>query len=276
MQLKSLGRNTQYFEEYNPHLLEPISRHLSREGFIVDTSKGYDLWRLYEITYLNSNSIPQVCVGEVKVLANSPCIIESKSLKLYILSLTQTKFASREELTEVIKHDLSKATDSIVEVNLYDLNSSAIAPKVLPGKCIDRNYDFFKVNFNEIDKSVLCFDEQQSALDAINEDSIKIVHSNILRTLCPVTSQPDHGSVIIAYRGNTIKEQSLFTYLCSYRKHQGFHEQCTESIYNDIKSTLNIPSLYVQALFTRRGGIDINPVRADEILLDGNLRALRQ
>ena len=104
-----------------------------------------------------------------------------------------------------------------------------------------------------------------------------MLRTNLLRTLCPVTGQPDHASLQIHYQGVQINHQELFAYLMSLRLHQGFHEQCVELIYNDLKGRLKLDKLEVTALFTRRGGIDINPIRSD-FSIDENavIRTLRQ
>ena len=102
-----LGKSTSYLEEYDPTVLQPIGRNLGRAQLKSDVSVGYDLWRLYEITYLNRKGIPQVAVGSIKVPATSPYIVESKSLKLYIGSFTQTKFSNKGEVAAIIAHDLS-------------------------------------------------------------------------------------------------------------------------------------------------------------------------
>ena len=105
----------------------------------------------------------------------------------------------------------------------------------------------------------------------------EVLRSNLLRTLCPVTGQPDHASIQIHYQGVQVNHQELFAYLMSLRLHRGFHEQCVELIYNDLKSRLKLDKLEVLACFTRRGGIDINPLRTDFDLDDcAVIRTLRQ
>lgn len=274
MELTHLGQSTKYATEYTPSFLEPIPRAIARQGFSTDTSIGFDAWRLYEISYLDKNSCPKIATALIIVDAKSPCIVESKSLKLYIGSFTLTKFTSLDAVAKTIERDLSNATKSKVKVTCFDVEDMAMASCSIPGICIDNNdISAFKVNFNKIDKKLLAF------LDTDTEVLDRVYYSNIIRTLCPVTSQPDFATVIVSYKGFEINKASLLAYFASYRCHQGFHEACTEQIYNDLKTALNLDNLCVRALFTRRGGIDINPARADNLkLIDAslNLRTIRQ
>ena len=89
--------------------------------------------------------------------------------------------------------------------------------------------------------------------------------SHSLRSLCPVTSQPDWGSLFIEYTGQQIDHDSVARYLSGYREHQGFHEQCLEQIFTDLMA-LPIDKLVVAAFYQRRGGIDITPWRSSEPL----------
>ncbi|SPT71455.1 NADPH-dependent 7-cyano-7-deazaguanine reductase [Anaerobiospirillum thomasii] len=277
MELTHLGHNSRYYSQYNPSLLEPIMRHLPRAAFSTDTSIGYDLWRLYEITYLNARGIPCIVMGSIKINAASQFTVESKSLKLYIGSFTNTKFLSLSHVKETIERDLHKVTASKVEVELYPPEDMSFMPEKLPGICIDDSAGDIKLDFDTINPTLLKY--SQSDNDEDKAVSSRTYHSNIVRTLCPVTSQPDFASVVISYTGRAIDTTALFAYLCSYRHHQGFHEACTENIYNDLKNVLNPDGLCVAASFTRRGGIDINPCRADSLDLTckcSHIRTLRQ
>ena len=274
MELTHLGQSTVYATEYTPSLLEPIQRSISRQGLSSDTSIGFDIIRLYEISYLDINSCPKIATASILIDAKSPCIVESKSLKLYIGSFTLTKFKSLDTVAKTIARDLSNATKSLVKVTCFDVENKAMASTHINGTLIDdSDISAFKVNFLKVNKKLLSFDESDnSILD-------RVYYSHIIRTLCPVTSQPDFATVIVSYKGNAINKASLLAYFASYRCHQGFHEACTELIYNDLKTTLKLNNLCVRALFTRRGGIDINPVRSDDInLIDTSLnwRTIRQ
>ena len=238
--LHQLGTKSAYFDEYNPHLLEKVSRAPSRASFRIATNHGFDIWRLYEITYLNRLSIPEVAMGIITIPATSPFIVESKSLKLYLGSFTQTKFENLDEVAQVITHDLATLLESDLKVDLYPVEEAS---------------ESFVVDSLKVNPNLLVRHEGPRVEERLR--------SNILRTLCPVTSQPDHASVFIRYQGMQINHLDLLRYLISYRTHQGFHEQCTEMIYHDLKLKLKLDKLEVICMFTRRGGIDINPIRSD-------------
>ena len=102
-----LGQTTEYVDTYRPDLLTPIPRSLGRDVIGVHDFCGTDVWRLYEITWINERGLPVAAAGEIRVPATSPCIVESKSLKLYIGSLTQTKIASVEEAARLTARDIS-------------------------------------------------------------------------------------------------------------------------------------------------------------------------
>ena len=254
--LHQLGTKSAYFDEYNPHLLEKVSRAPSRASFRIATNHGFDIWRLYEITYLNRFSIPEVAMGIITIPATSPFIVESKSLKLYLGSFTQTKFENLDEVAQVITHDLATLLESDLKVDLYPVEeaSEIFAVKKIPGTLIDLSSGFV-VDSLKVNPNLLVRHEGPRVEERLR--------SNILRTLCPVTSQPDHASVFIRYQGMQINHLDLLRYLISYRTHQGFHEQCTEMIYHDLKLKLKLDKLEVICMFTRRGGIDINPIRSD-------------
>lgn len=251
-----LGKHTRYYEEYSPSLLQPILRSQGRQSLKLNKFQGFDLWRIYELTYLDSLGIPRTCWGCIKVDAQSDFIVESKSLKLYLGSFTMTKFGSLDEIEKIIKLDLDEVLKTSVSVKLYELETCAFPLSAPEGTLIDKDAVVENISF-DYNPSLLKFDG--------NDKVEEILRSNILRTLCPVTSQPDHASVIISYQGRKIDRNSLFAYLCSLRRHQGFHEQCAELIFSDIKTILKPRNLTVMACFTRRGGIDINPFRCDDI-----------
>ena len=265
-----LGREVKYADEYNPGVLTPISRSLGRTALKFQAPYGFDLWRLYELTFLNRLNIPQGAVGTITVPASSPFIVESKTLKLYLCSFTQTRFSTLDEVQSLIAHDLSKVLETEVKVQLYDLEDKpeAFAVKSLPGQLLDLKSGVTLTDFAYRPELLVRHEGPRV------EETLR---SNLLRTLCPVTGQPDHAAVMIRYQGVQINHQELFAYLMSLRLHQGFHEQCTELIYSDLKSRLKLDRLEVLCCFTRRGGIDINPVRADAPVSDSEMvRLLRQ
>jgi len=101
--------------------------------------------------------------------------------------------------------------------------------------------------------------------------------SNLLKSNCLVTGQPDWGSVQIRYSGNAIDQEGLLQYLVSFRNHNEFHEQCVERIFTDIWTLCKPLKLTVYARYTRRGGLDINPFRTSHPQkLPANIRTARQ
>lgn len=264
----SLGANsTTYFDEYNPSVLRPIERSLGRAVLKRKSFNGFDLWHLYEITFLNKLGIPKVCCGTIKIDAKSQYIVESKSLKLYLLSFTMTKFKDLAEVCAVITSDLERELKIRPEVKLWDLEDCPFIPQKNDGVLIDTETP---------PRIVYSCDDTLLVPSAEGMTVRETLRSNILRTLCPVTSQPDHAEVTISYAGKKIDHAGLFAYLISLRSHQGFHEQCCELIFSDIMERLHPEELTVCCSFTRRGGIDITPIRSTLSKVCEIPRTLRQ
>ena len=252
----TLGKKTDYCSDYSPELLQSVPRSLNRKELnIVDHQPflGVDVWNAYELSWLNSKGKPVVSLARFEVDAKSPNIIESKSLKLYLNSFNQTRFDSTDVVQQKIMEDLSFVAGCDVRVELFSAaQNDAFSVDRLPGQCID-----------VLDISVDCF-ELNSAILAL-EPAANVVeetlHSHLLKSNCLITNQPDWASVIIRYKGAKIDQETLLRYLISFRMHNEFHEQCVERIFMDIHNTCQPETLSVQALYTRRGGLDINPYR---------------
>lgn len=253
-----LGQTTKYMDEYAPSILCPIPRSQGRDTLALPSFEGYDLWRMYEITFLNRQSLPQVVMGTLKVPANSPMIVESKSLKLYLGSFSQTFFDNKEQVAATIEHDLNKILKTTVQVELFEPNQKAMPQQDFSSIRLESEPEMANVQFKNftVAPELLQFDSNAPII-------AERVHTNIFRSLCPVTGQPDMASIEISYKGPKINHQQLLAYLISYRKHQGFHENCVERIFADLKNLMKVTQLVVSASFTRRGGIDISPVRSD-------------
>ena len=269
-----LGKTSDNPDHYSPELLFPISRSPNRALLgIIDNHLpffGIDIWNAYELSWLNSKGKPQIAIATFFVPADSPNIIESKSWKLYLNSLNNHRFESIEELSETIKNDLSKAAGATVSVKLNDLQSGQKNQiKELEGKLLDR-LDL------DIDPHQKPFAELLSADHSLSPNEECLV-THLLRSNCPVTGQPDWASVQINYVGAPINEEGLLRYLIAFREHQEFHEHCVEKIFVDIKEKCHPSKLSVYARYTRRGGIDINPFRADyNASWPDNIRHARQ
>ncbi len=255
-----LGKNSENPNQYSPDLLFPISRDENRARLGIQSQSlpffGVDIWNAYELSWLNAKGKPQLAIATFMVPANSPNIIESKSWKLYLNSLNNHRFHSNDALIDTLKKDLSKAAGATVTVQLHSPESqSASGMKELPGKLLDR----LDLEINPSQKPTSDLLSSDPSLGLVEETLV----THLLRSNCPVTGQPDWASVQINYVGPTINEEGLLRYLIAFREHQEFHEHCVEKIFVDIKNKCRPSKLSVYARYTRRGGIDINPFRAD-------------
>jgi 7-cyano-7-deazaguanine reductase len=267
-----LGKSSEYIATYTPSLLFPIARAAkwAELGLTAQTLpyQGVDFWNCYELSWLLPSGKPVVAIGEFSIPADSPNIIESKSFKLYLNSLNQTVFADRGVLLATLEKDLSAAAGKPVAVrirDLADIEEESVA--ALPGVCID-----------DLDIQVSSYDRPQPELLRCDDSRIveESLHSHLLKSNCPVTRQPDWGSVAVEYRGAALDHASLLAYIVSFRQHSDFHEQCVERIFLDLQRLLKPEKLTVYARYVRRGGLDINPYRSTERLVVDNRRLARQ
>ncbi|EOH9076039.1 NADPH-dependent 7-cyano-7-deazaguanine reductase QueF [Pseudomonas aeruginosa] len=267
-----LGKTSEYVSSYTPSLLFPISRTAkwAELGLSAETLpyRGVDSWNCYELSWLTPAGKPVVAIGEFSIPADSPNIIESKSFKLYLNSLNQSAFDSREALRAVLQKDLSAAAGAPVGVRLRSLDEVAEEGiGRLPGRCID-----------ELDIAVDGYEQPRPEL--LRCDAGRIVeeqlYSHLLKSNCPVTGQPDWGTLVVDYQGPALDPASLLAYLVSFRQHQDFHEQCVERIFLDLQRLLQPQALSVYARYVRRGGLDINPYRSLAEVAPDNRRLVRQ
>jgi len=265
-----LGQRSEYPDEYSPDLLFAIPRSENRAtlGLGEDLPfRGVDIWNAWELTWLAMNGQPRVATVEIQVPADSPNIVESKSLKLYLNSFSMSRYESAGDVRQSIADDLAHYVGTEISVSLFEPEETADRDiDTLPGVCIDDTEVDCK-NW-EVDASLLVSDTSNVVSESL--------HSHLLRSLCPVTSQADMGSVLIAYEGPQIDPASLLRYIVSFRQHQDFHESCVERMFLDIKSQCAPGKLSVYARYQRRGGIDINPFRSDFETETPNLRLWRQ
>lgn len=250
-----LGREVAYPAQYDPTLLFPIPRAQARGEIGVDDATppfvGHDRWHAYELSWLDARGKPVVATATLTVPATSPHLIESKSLKLYLNSLNGgQRFRSHEVVRNVLHADLSEAAGAPVDVvfGLPPFAEGADGAESIDGLDIDID------RYGPPDASLLSADA-----DVIVEESL---HSALLKSNCPVTGQPDWAGVRIAYRGPRIDRAGLLRYLVSFRDHAEFHEQCVERVFVDLLARCRSQALSVEARYTRRGGLDINPWRA--------------
>ena len=265
-----LGNNNSYSQEqpYTPELLFAIPRSENRKNLNLEGSEsfiGCDRWNAYEFSYLDAASKPVSAHLQIDIPCDSKNIIESKSLKLYLNSLSFKSFDNIESVKSTLKKDLDKVAESSLGIKitrLDDLSQQPFSSFKSLGLCIDYYNVNSKINFEEVNANLLSLEK-----DIIKGSSSIIIQetlsSHLFRSLCPVTGQPDWASIIITYHGEAINHSALLAYLLSYRKHQGFHEDCAERIFCDIQNICQPDKLSIYAAFTRRGGIDINPFRSN-------------
>jgi len=252
-----LGKATVYADRYDPGLLFPIPRVAKRNEIGVGMPlpfHGTDIWNAYELSWLDMRGKPQAAVAEFRIPASTPNIIESKSFKLYLNGFAQEPLASAAALRALLQQDLTTAAGDVVEVILHPARTAAHTFTDLAGESIDE----LPVAIDDYGPPKADYLHADTAAAVVEETLV----SDLLRSNCPVTGQPDWGSVQIAYRGAPLDREGLLRYLISFRTHSEFHEQCVERIFMDISARCAPERLSVYARYTRRGGLDINPFRS--------------
>ncbi|RYE73468.1 MAG: NADPH-dependent 7-cyano-7-deazaguanine reductase QueF, partial [Oxalobacteraceae bacterium] len=249
----SLGQEVAYPSHYDAGLLFPIPRDAGREALGLSGAAlpfiGHDRWHAYEVGWLDAKGKPCVATATLTVPCTSPNLVESKSLKLYLNSLNAERFNSDEAVRERISLDLSARAGADVSV-VFGLPAMATGEE---GESIDAQ-DLDIDDYGPPNVSYLSSDDAE-----IVEE---LLVSELLKSNCPVTGQPDWATVLIGYRGPRLERAGLLRYLVSFRDHAGFHEQCVERIFHDLSTQCRPSALTVEARYTRRGGLDINPVRS--------------
>ncbi|HEU4991254.1 MAG TPA: NADPH-dependent 7-cyano-7-deazaguanine reductase QueF [Luteimonas sp.] len=255
-----LGRHVDYPRHYDATLLFPIPRAQGRASLGLAAGAplpfaGNDRWHAYELSWLDLRGKPVVATLTITVPADTPNLVESKSLKLYLNSFNATRFADAGEVRARIAADLSRAAGGTVQV-AAGLPPTASRPD---GAAADGTFlldalDVDVAAYGPPDASLLVADAGDIATETLRSD--------LLKSNCPVTGQPDWASVRIAYNGPRIDRAGLLRYLVSFRDHAEFHEQCVERIFADVAARCAPRTLSVEARYTRRGGLDINPWRA--------------
>ncbi|MEP7186263.1 MAG: NADPH-dependent 7-cyano-7-deazaguanine reductase QueF [Rhodanobacter sp.] len=266
-----LGKETAYPDRYDSKLLFPISRSDKRAELGVAEPlpfHGVDIWNAYELSWLDQRGKPVVALAEIRVPAASPHIIESKSFKLYLNGFAQERIADADTLSTTLMHDLSAAAGAVVSVTLSEARATSLPVATLQGALLD-DQDIEIDDYGPPRSDFLTTDATAQPIE-------EMLVSHLLRSHCPVTGQPDWGSVQIAYRGAPINHEGLLRYLISFRTHNEFHEQCVERIFVDLMENCAPQQLSVYARYTRRGGLDINPFRSSTPASPDNIRTVRQ
>lgn len=264
-----LGQSTSYPKTYAPDMLYPIPRALGRAKLALPVdalSIGMDWWQVFEMSWLNSQGISQVAMARLAIPATSDYIIESKSLKLYFNSLNFTEFDNQQAVKAAVEKDLLACLKTDVTLEIFEVNIANSLPISAPqGDCIDNALDSSDKRIaivSDVDPSSLTVAHQGAS-----DSQLQILHSHLLRSNCPVTNQPDWGTLEIQIDSQPIDRAGLLEYILSFRQHNGFHEQCVEQIFSDLTRSFAPKTLMVRAWYTRRGGIDINPCRVSDISL---------
>lgn len=252
----TLGQSTDYCQQYNASLLFAIPRQENRDELGFDLNSlpfvGLDIWTAYEVSWLNPKGKPEVRIVEFSFSADAPNLIESKSFKLYLNSFNGSRFNSEEEVTTLWETDLAKVSGGEVYADMRKLNQIEEISGAMPGECLD-----------DLDIEINDYQLKPQLLTTENEWVEETLNSNLLKSNCLVTGQPDWGSVLIRYKGQKINQSNLLKYLISFRNHNEFHEQCIERIFTDIMQQCQPKKLTVYARYVRRGGLDINPYRSN-------------
>lgn len=263
-----LGKKVSGSETYDPNLIVAIPRIENRRQYNIENNnlpfKGFDIWHAYEFSSMTKNGIPVTRLMKMKYNCDSEFLVESKSLKLYLNSFNMTRFGNSikeclEICKNVIEKDLSGKLKTDVKINFIENNAER-----------ENIFNNFENIMNFVDESSLKiekFKEAPEELKIEKSDEIKTHYLmfDSLRSNCRVTHQPDFGDLFIYYKSQThILENSIVQYLTSFRSEYHFHEECCEMIYKRLIDLLNEnDELFVCALYTRRGGIDISPIRSN-------------
>ena len=257
-----------YSDQYDPSLLVSIPRHFNREDYGIKQDDlpfvGVDTWNAYEVSAITEKGLP--VSGMLKIVYSSSSInhVESKSIKLYLNSFNMTKIGTTikeciEGIETMVKKDLKELLETDVVVSMYtNEDTEACAFKGFPD--IETLIDLDQVDFTAFKSDI---NQLEGTPTKDGESKTLRVSSNLLRSNCRVTNQPDWGNIFISIRGkNTPTLESLAKYIVSHRTVSHFHEEIAEMVFTHLSQAYKPEELMVACLYTRRGGLDINPIRA--------------
>ncbi|TEA77371.1 NADPH-dependent 7-cyano-7-deazaguanine reductase QueF [Allopusillimonas ginsengisoli] len=264
-----LGRDVVYPSAYDASLLFPVARAINRQALNLPAVwHGADIWNAYELSWLTPKGKPVVAIGRFTFPWTSPNLVESKSFKLYLNAFSEERFDNTSALARIMARDLSAAAGASVQVELQPLcGTDTLLCRPLEG-----------INIDGADIEISQYEPQPDLLHCApgNDLVTETLVSDLLKSNCPVTGQPDWGSVQIRYTGPRIDREALLRYVVSLRRHTEFHEHCVEKMYCDILAACKPQALLVHARYTRRGGLDINPWRSSLPHGPQEIRTLRQ
>ena len=274
-----LGQQSAYADHYDPSLLFPIPRTSKREEIGITSQLpffGADLWTAFELSWLNQRGKPQVALAHFTIPCETPHIIESKSFKLYLNSFNNSRFDNLEAVQERLREDVNEALWRGAPARQSSAGVRVIAQESFE---LQKVQELDGLNLDRLDIECDDYAPRPDLLKADHDNPpvTEILVSHLLKSNCLVTGQPDWGSVQISYTGAAIDQESLLRYIVSFRNHNEFHEQCVERIFMDIMRQCTPLKLSVYARYTRRGGLDINPLRTSHPMpIPANVRTARQ
>ena len=282
-----LGKPSAYIDQYDKTLLFPIPRAGKREEIGVASAAaslpflGADMWTAFELSWLNLRGKPQVALAHFTIPCETLNIVESKSFKLYLNSLNNTRFADTEAVKERLRADISEAVWRGAPTEDSASTHASIGVTIVGMDAFDKEpvHELDGLNLDRLDMDFAHYTPAPQLLRATPDEQpvSEVFVSNLLKSNCLVTGQPDWGSVQISYTGDQIDQAGLLQYIVSFRNHHEFHEQCVERIFMDIWTRCKPTRLTVYARYTRRGGLDINPFRTSHPqALPRNIRTARQ
>ena len=257
-----------YKAVYDPELLVAVPRYLNREAYGIEESKlpfvGVDSWNCYEVSAITKKGQPVAGMLKIVCPADTEFHVESKSIKLYLNSLNMTPMGETAEecISEIegtVSRDLTDLLGGDVTCtffeNDHDLEHQFLGYQDLSGI----------VNLDDIEFTAFKSDASQLEIaNTVSGTPVPMtVKSNLLRSNCRVTNQPDWGDVYIHMEGvSTPDYESIARYIVSHRQVSHFHEEIVEMVFTHLTQAYKPNKLMVAALYTRRGGLDINPIRA--------------
>jgi len=274
-----LGKASAYADQYDASLLFPIPRQTKRDEIGISGALpffGADLWTAFELSWLNSRGKPVVALAHFTIPCETPNIIESKSFKLYLNSFNNSRFDSLEDVQARLREDINEALWRGAAVRQSSAGVRVITQEQFE---LQKVQELEGLNLDRLDVECSDYTPRPDLLKADHENPpvTETLVSHLLKSNCLVTGQPDWGSVQISYTGPAIDQESLLRYIVSFRNHNEFHEQCVERIFMDITRQCQPMKLSVYARYTRRGGLDINPLRTSHPMnIPQNTRTARQ
>ena len=275
LEKSDLGKKSEYSFTYDPNKLYLIPRKINREKLGIASTAlpfyGFDYWNHYEVSWLNEKGKPIVALAEIIIGCDSSHIIESKSMKLYFNSFNNTSFKDTDSVIETIKKDFFEriqGSSILVKIKpLYHLHEEKLLPS------------FQGISIDDLDITCDIYHNNPNFLVTEDELVEEILCTDLFKSNCLVTDQPDWCSIQISYRGKKINREGLLRYIVSFRNDNEFHEQGIEKIFMHIQQRCHPEKLTVYGRSTRRGGLDINsirsthPIKIEDI---SNLRLCRQ